>query len=120
MIKEVLYNKKDRALLKKELKAETFKRITCSFYRYTGISDVQSFRDRLYRDLSKINVFGRVYVAAEGVNAQISCPDHQWGAFRKKLNSYEKDYLLKYNILVYSKISPYLNKKEKKWLASFI
>jgi UPF0176 protein len=28
-------------------------------------------------------------VAAEGVNAQISCPDHQWGAFRKKLNSYE-------------------------------
>ena len=89
MIKEVLYNKKDRALLKKELKAETFKRITCSFYRYTEISDVQSFRDRLYRDLSKINVFGRVYVAAEGVNAQISCPDHQWGAFRKKLNSYE-------------------------------
>ena len=89
MIKEVLYNKKDRALLKKELMAETFKRITCSFYRYTEISDVQSFRDRLYRDLSKINVFGRVYVAAEGVNAQISCPDHQWGAFRKKLNSYE-------------------------------
>jgi len=31
----------------------------------------------------------------------------------KKLNSYEKDYLLKYNILVYSKISPYLNKKAK-------
>ena len=89
MIKEVLYNKKDRALLKKELKAETFKRITCSFYCYTKISDVQSFRDSLYRDLSKINVFGRVYVAEEGVNAQISCPDYQWGAFRKKLNSYE-------------------------------
>ena len=89
MIKEVLYNKKDRALLKKELNAETFKRITCSFYRYTKISDVQSFRDSLYRDLSKINVFGRVYVAEEGVNAQISCPDYQWGAFRKKLNSYE-------------------------------
>ena len=89
MIKEVLYNKKDRALLKKELNAETFKRITCSFYRYKKISDVQSFRDSLYRDLSKINVFGRVYVAEEGVNAQISCPDYQWGAFRKKLNSYE-------------------------------
>ena len=88
MIKEVLYNKKDRVLLKKELKAETFKRITCSFYRYTEISDVQSFRDRLYRDLSKINVFGRVYVAEEGVNAQISCPDYQWDTFRKKLNSY--------------------------------
>ena len=89
MIKEVLYNKKDRVLLKKELKAESFKRITCSFYRYIDIADVQSFRDRLYRDLSNINVFGRVYVAEEGVNAQISCPDYQWGAFRKKLNSYE-------------------------------
>ena len=89
MIKEVLYNKKDRVLLKKELKAETFRRITCSFYRYIDIADVQSFRDRLYRDLSKINVFGRVYVAKEGVNAQISCPDHEWDTFRKKLNSYE-------------------------------
>ena len=89
MIKKVLYNKNDRVLLKKELNAETFKRITCSFYRYTEISDVQSFRDRLYRDLSKINVFGRVYVAKEGVTAQISCPDYQWDTFRKKLNSYE-------------------------------
>ena len=89
MIKEVLYNKKDRVLLKKELKAESFKRITCSFYRYIDIADVQSFRDRLYRDLSNINVFGRVYVAKEGVNAQISCPDHEWDTFRKKLNSYE-------------------------------
>ena len=89
MIKEVLYNKKDRVLLKKELKAETFRRITCSFYRYIDIADVQSFRDRLYRDLSNINVFGRVYVAKEGVNAQISCPEHQWDTFRKKLNSYE-------------------------------
>ena len=89
MIKEVLYNKKDRVLLKKELKAESFKRITCSFYRYIDIADVQSFRDRLYRDLSNINVFGRVYVAKEGINAQISCPEHQWDTFRKKLNSYE-------------------------------
>ena len=89
MIKEVLYNKKDRVLLKKELKAETFRRITCSFYRYIDIADVQSFRDRLYRDLSNINVLGRVYVAKEGVNAQISCPDHEWDTFRKKLNSYE-------------------------------
>jgi len=36
-----------------------------------------------------MNVFGRVYVAKEGVNAQISCPDHEWDTFRKKLNSYE-------------------------------
>ncbi len=35
------------------------------------------------------------------------------------LNSFEKDYLFKYHLDVYSKISKYLNLKEKKWLTSF-
>ena len=38
----------------------------------------------------------------------------------KKLNLSEKDYLMKYNILVYTKLSPYLKRNERKWLASFI
>ncbi len=38
----------------------------------------------------------------------------------KLLNEKEKNYLLNYNLEVYSKISPFLNKNEKKWLASFI
>ncbi len=37
-----------------------------------------------------------------------------------QLTDSEKNYLFKYNMLVYSKISPFLKKKEKKWLASFI
>ena len=38
----------------------------------------------------------------------------------KILTSLEKDYLFKYHLNVYSKISKYLNLKERKWLASFI
>ena len=38
----------------------------------------------------------------------------------KILTSLEKDYLFKYHLNVYSKISKYLNFKERKWLASFI
>ena len=38
----------------------------------------------------------------------------------KLLTSFEKDYLFKYHVEVYSKISKFLNSKEKKWLASFI
>ncbi len=38
----------------------------------------------------------------------------------KMLNDFEKKYLFKYHLDVYSKISKYLNKKEKQWLASFI
>ena len=36
------------------------------------------------------------------------------------LTIFEKNYLFKYHLEVYSKISKYLKKKEKKWLASFI
>ena len=38
----------------------------------------------------------------------------------KQLTHNEKDYLFRYNILVYEKLSPFLNRDEKKWLASFI
>ena len=36
------------------------------------------------------------------------------------LTSSEKNYLFQYHLDVYSKISRYLNLKERKWLASFI
>ena len=38
----------------------------------------------------------------------------------KLLDNQEKDYLFKYHIDIYSKLSKYLNKNEKNWLASFI
>ena len=38
----------------------------------------------------------------------------------KSLTALEKNYLFKYHLDVYSKLSKYLNFKEKKWLATFI
>ena len=38
----------------------------------------------------------------------------------KLLTSFEKNYLFKYHMNIYSKISKYLNLKERKWLASLI
>ena len=38
----------------------------------------------------------------------------------KLLTKEERDYIFKYHFEVYSKLSPLLNKKERKWLASFI
>ena len=38
----------------------------------------------------------------------------------KLLNKKEKDYLFNYHLNVYLKLSPFLKKDEKKWLASFI
>ena len=38
----------------------------------------------------------------------------------KQLTLNEKNYLFKYHMMIYSKISSFLNKNEKKWLASLI
>ena len=38
----------------------------------------------------------------------------------KELNNTEKNYLFKYHLEVYSKLSKFLNRDEKKWLSSFI
>jgi len=38
----------------------------------------------------------------------------------KLLNKAEKNYILKYHLETYSKISPFLNEKERKWLAKLI
>ena len=36
------------------------------------------------------------------------------------LTVFEKNYLFRYHLDIYSKISKYLNQNERKWLASFI
>lgn len=71
----ILHNKENKEELKKKLLNEAFKRITLSFYKFVEIADPQSFRDELYLKLSEFGVFGRIYVATEGINAQISVPE---------------------------------------------
>ena len=39
---------------------------------------------------------------------------------KKLLTRFEKDYLFRYHLEVYSKISAYLTTQERKWLASYI
>ena len=87
MKKEVLYNKKSRDLLTEELRQEPFERLTCSFYRYIHIDNPELFRDELYRNWNAFDIFGRIYVATEGINAQFSCPEHHWEAFKKNMDS---------------------------------
>lgn len=77
----LLHNKYDKELLRKRLMEESFRRVTLSFYRYVFIPNVEIFRDHLYVSLSELNVFGRIYLAHEGINAQISVPEPQFKAF---------------------------------------
>lgn len=84
----VLHNRVSQAELKKRLYEETEYRITVSFYQYFFIENTQTFRDDLYKGLSALNVFGRIYIAAEGINAQVSVPESNFDAFEKFLYQY--------------------------------
>jgi UPF0176 protein len=80
-----LHNRVSADLLKQQLAAESFRRVTTSFYQYAKIEDPNLFRDQLYQQLFALGVFGRIYVASEGINAQVSIPEHNFEAFRSCL-----------------------------------
>ncbi len=89
----VLHNKVNKWELREKLMAEPFKRITLSFYCYHQLSDPKAFRDELYIMWDAMNVFGRVHVAKEGINAQISVPEDDFERFKTEL--YTIDWLNK-------------------------
>lgn len=86
----LLINRIGKDELKKRLMEETFHRKTVSFYRYVNIEDPALKRDELYKMWSDLNCFGRIYVAHEGVNAQMSVLEHNWDEFVKQLYADEK------------------------------
>jgi UPF0176 protein len=85
----VLHNRVSQAELKKRLYEETEKRSTISFYHYFSIGDPKQFRDELYKAFDALKVFGRIYVAHEGINAQISVPGSNLEAFKNHLYAIE-------------------------------
>src|SRR5690554_3075410 len=81
----VLHNRISNEELKAQMLSETTPRTTVSFYKYFKIGDPPHFRDELYRKFNKLQVFGRVYIANEGINAQISVPEHNFDDFKNTL-----------------------------------
>ena len=84
-----LHNRISRKELKERILADTTPRTTISFYQYFKIEDPQLFRDNLYRNFTNCGVLGRIYVASEGINAQISVPTQNLELFKSTL--YEAD-----------------------------
>lgn len=82
-----LHNKLSKEEALKKLHAESFKRTTLSFYRYVILEDPQAFRDALFLEWDNLGCLGRIYVAREGINAQMSVPEHNLDAFMAALNA---------------------------------
>ena len=62
-------------------------RTTLSFYKYHNIEKPSEFRDELYRSWSGLDVLGRIYLAHEGINGQLSVPSSSFEDFKKQLYS---------------------------------
>lgn len=82
----ILHNRVDKKILKEKLKKSDETRVTLSFYRYLNIQDPAAYRDQLYIDFNNLGVLGRIYVAHEGINAQISIPEDRFEAFKGYMN----------------------------------
>jgi len=82
-----LYNKTNGKELKERLHNSSQARTTVSFYKYHQLADPESFRNELYKLLDQILVWGRIYVAKEGINAQISVPTERFTDFKNELFS---------------------------------
>ena len=95
-----LWNTFSKEELEQKLRESGHEFVTISFYQYAHIANPQIFRDVLFHQLSKIDVVGRIYVATEGINAQISVPVHHLNQFRDEL--YEISFLkdIRLNIAV--------------------
>ncbi|MFO7703476.1 oxygen-dependent tRNA uridine(34) hydroxylase TrhO [Psychroflexus maritimus] len=81
-----LYNKlsaKEREQLIDEAGEE---RLTISFYTYAKIGNPQLFRNHLFVAWDQMQVLGRIYVAHEGINAQLSVPAKGFNAFKNFLD----------------------------------
>ncbi len=76
---------KKPAISRKEMKAnalqEKIPRRTLSLYRYVRIQNPQAMRDELFVQLSEMGCLGRIYVASEGINAQMNVPTANFKQF---------------------------------------
>jgi len=82
-----LYNKlsaKEREALIEEAGQD---RLTLSFYKYAHIQNPQLFRNHLFINWDRMDVLGRIYVAHEGINAQLSVPASNFTDFKDFLDS---------------------------------
>jgi UPF0176 protein len=100
MAKPILYNRVNRRELKARLQQDNVPRRTLSYYKYVNLPDPQAFRDELYARYMALGVLGRIYVAREGVNAQLSVPEANWVDFLALMDEYPFFRGLRLNIAV--------------------
>jgi UPF0176 protein len=108
-----LYNKmsaKERAAMLEEAGEE---RLTLSFYQYAKIGNPELFRNHLFVAWDELAVLGRIYVAHEGINAQLSVPANHFEAFKNFLDGIYFLENVRLNIAIEHDLKSFLKLKVK-------
>jgi UPF0176 protein len=82
-----LRNRINKDELKARLAQEKIERVTFSFYKYVKIENPKELRDHFFQEWTDLNCFGRIYIAQEGINAQMNVPKANWDLFVTQLYS---------------------------------
>ncbi len=101
MYKKVNTKSKEELLV--DLSKEDFSRRTVSFYRYVKIKDPKEMRDFLFDKFTELGCLGRIYVAHEGINAQMNVPEYNWEKFDKFIQGIKEFAGVPYKIAVEEK-----------------
>ena len=80
-----LYNKLSAEERAQIIDKNSQERITLSFYKYFNLGNRSLFRDHLFIMWSRLDVLGRIYIANEGINAQLSVPKESFDSFKKSI-----------------------------------
>ena len=75
-------------------------RLTLSFYAYAQIQNPTQFRNELFLAWNPLEILGRIYVANEGINAQLSLPADHFYEFKNSIEAYDFMKNLRMNIAV--------------------
>ncbi|QCI21084.1 rhodanese-related sulfurtransferase [Buchnera aphidicola (Hyperomyzus lactucae)] len=107
----LLHNLISKKELKKRMFSDKEPRLTLSFYKYFTIMNPQEYRNKIYEIFYKYNVLGRIYIASEGINAQISVPRKNFFNLKKFLYGFD----VKLNNL---RLNQSLNNQRSFWVLS--
>ena len=88
-------------------------RLTISFYKYFKITNPEECRNQLFLFWDRIDVLGRIYVAHEGINAQLSIPADNFEAFKSHLDTIHFLKNVRLNIAVEHDLFSFLKLKVK-------
>ena len=108
-----LYNKLSAKEREHLIEQAGEKRLTLSFYQYSKIRNPSLFRDYLFINWDQLNILGRIYIAKEGINAQLSLPAPNFEAFKRHVDSVEFLNNVRLNIAIEQNNKSFLKLKIK-------